>query len=311
MRRHERRHPPQLCDQAKQADFVRLRISMVGWSQNRLEGRALEHGLVAVVRARLSGKPVCRPRIIRMLRANGTVDKIEDPGTLSKMQCYACRLDEGLAMSARFKVCFAEQTIHKDKISISIDLRGVHQRKESWVELKWTRGALKTALAAALEKALVLQGIGKEHDLWSLDKHLSKKKIPRPGFVGGLAVSPDGWMLLLVNSTTGERTECSGFFEADLPKPAPSKMPLKLTVAVRPLRKRCNNVEKYKRYNKSDLGKARSKRYKQDPAHKLSDCAYQSEYAKSEKGRAARTAARQRYKQKYPKAMKCRKRKRA
>ena len=105
--------------------------------------------------------------------------------------------------------------------------------------------------------------------------------------------------------------ECTQFFEADLPKPAPSKMPLKLTVAVRPLRKRCNNVEKYKRYNQSDLGKARAKRYKQDPAHKLSDCAYQSEYAKSEKGRAARTAARQRYKQKYPKAMKCRKRKRA
>ena len=51
MRRHERRHPPQLCDQAKQVDFVGLRISMVGWSQNRLEGRALEHGLVALFMA--------------------------------------------------------------------------------------------------------------------------------------------------------------------------------------------------------------------------------------------------------------------
>ena len=62
-------------------------------------------------------------------------------------------------------------------------------------------------------------------------------------------MSLDGWMVLLVNGTTGERTECSGFFGPDLPKPAPSKMQLKLIVTVRPLRKLCNNVEKYKRYD--------------------------------------------------------------
>ena len=54
--------------------------------------------------------------------------------------------------------------------------------------------------------------------------------------------------MLLVNGTTSERTECSGFFGPDLPKPAPSKMQLKLIVTVKPL-KLCNNVEKYKRYD--------------------------------------------------------------
>ena len=277
---------------------------MVGWCQNRLEGRALEHGLVAVARGKLHRKHVFRARFIRMLHADGSVEKIDDPATLIKMQWYACRLAEGLGTLARFAVRYAEQTIRRGNQSISIDVRGIHLGKESWVELKWTRGALRVALASALQKSLVLQKIGKEFAEWKLDTHLGGHCIPQPGYVGGLAVSPDGWLLMLVDCMTHKKQQWSGFFEGGPAKTVPSK------ARVKPQPKPRNIFEKHKRYNTSAKGKARARRYKEDPEHKLSNRDYQAEYAKSNQDREIRAAARRRYRGKNPKPMKNTKRKR-
>ena len=284
---------------------------MVGWSKNRREGRALEHGLVAWARSKQAGKPLFRARIIRMLHADGTVDKIADPSTLVDMQWYASQLADGLRESARFTVCYAEQTIWKGRQSISIDVRGAFQRKEAWVEVKWTRGDLQVALAAAMEKCVVLRQVAMDEKKWHLDRQLGGRDIPQPAYIGGLAASPDGWRLCLVDRTTSRMERWVGFFQGLPPTPVPSKAVLTTAATVKTAKMPRKNPEKHKRYNKSAKGKARAKRYKDQQDHKYHSEQYQLAYAKSSKGREARAAARRRYNEKNGKTKKAMKRKSA
>ena len=82
------------------------------WSKTRLEGRALEHGLVAWLRSQRQGTTICRPRAIRMLRLDDSVDLVNDPWILDTVKWHACKLVESLRKVADFTVFFAEQTVH-------------------------------------------------------------------------------------------------------------------------------------------------------------------------------------------------------
>ena len=136
-----------------------------------LEGRALEHGFVSWVRAHQNSAAVCRSRCIRMLRADRTVDKVVAPRILASMQWYACELARDLQKTASVHIQFAEQTVWKAQdTSLSIDLRALQRRKEVWIEVKWTRDHLQTALASASEKVLEFQSIAEECHEWVLDK---------------------------------------------------------------------------------------------------------------------------------------------
>ena len=52
---------------------------------------------------------------------------------------------------------------------------------------------------AALEKALVkvseLEATAADYTTWTFDKKLDGQRITKPTYVGGLAVSPSGWLL--------------------------------------------------------------------------------------------------------------------
>ena len=283
---------------------------MIGWSKNRREGRALEHGLVAWARSKQCGKPVFRARLIRMLCADGSVDKIDDPSTLADMQWYASQLADGLSEVAQFEVCFAEQTIWKRRQSISIDVRGAFRRKESWIEVKWTRGGLQVALAAALQKCVVFRQVAKDDEKWHLDRHFCGSAVPQPAYIGGLAASPAGWQLCLVDENTGRKELWTGFFQGAPPTLVPSKVMTKMAVKAKTTKARRRSLEKHKRYNKSVKGKARAKVYKNRQAHKNHNKQYQLEYANSTQGREARAAARRRYKEKNGKGKKTMKKKR-
>ena len=132
-----------------QASFGAYRLLMT-WAKHRLEGRALDHGFVSWVRAQQNSAAVCRSRCIQMLRADGTVDKVVAPHILASMQWCACELARDLQKTASVHIQFAEQTVGKAQDdSLSIDLRALQRRKEVWIEVKWTRDHLHSALASA------------------------------------------------------------------------------------------------------------------------------------------------------------------
>lgn len=273
---------------------------MAPWSKNRLEGRALEHGLVAWVRSQLNGAAVCRARAIRMLNADGTVDKVHDPCTLAAMQWYASELGDGLNKVARLRACYAEQTIRKGQASISIDIRGLLQRREAWVEVKWTRGDLRGALAVAKGKVFEFQSIAKEHRQWFLDKRLGGKPLPPPCYIGGLAVSPDGWLLEVADLHGCGNERWTGSFVNSPPTPVPSKaiaMSGAVLESIPSVAKSNMHSQKHKIYNASVKGIARDKR-RRDLKHPQQRSAYLMAYAQTARGRDARAEARKRYKQK-------------
>ena len=278
-----------------------LYAPMAHWSKNRLEGRALEHGLVAWLRSKLSGAAVCRARVIRMLHRDGAVDKVDDPSTLAAMQWYASELAASIDKVARFKVRYAEQTIWKGKASRSIDIRGLKQRREAWVEVKWTRGDLRAALQMALQKLSEFQSIAEEHSRWGLDKRLGGVPLPQPCYIGGLAVSPDGWLLELCEIDGRGKERWAGFFENSPPTPVPSKALTRsgaVFKSMSSIAKASKHLEKHKRYNASLKGKMRNKRQR-DMKHRADyQTQYQTQYAQTEMGRDARARARQRYKEK-------------
>lgn len=178
---------------------------MTVWSKPRLEGRALEHCLVAWLRSQRQGSAFCRPRVIRMLRADGSVDLVNDPLILNNLKYYASKFAEGLCKVARFSASFAEQTAYDGQHCISLDIRGLFKKQEAWLEMKWTRGDLGSALALTKPRVTECHSIAVERKELVLHSCLGGKPLPQPYFIGGCAVSPDGWLLELMDVTSGTK----------------------------------------------------------------------------------------------------------
>ena len=269
---------------------------MAAWSKPRLEGRALEHCLVAWLRSQRQGAAFCRPRVIRMLRADGSVDLVDDPLILNNMKYYASELVKGLCKVARFSSSFAEQTAYNGQHSISLDIRGLFEKQEAWLEMKWTRSDLRSALALTKPRVTEFHNIAVERKALVLHTCLGGKKLPQPHFIGGLAVNPDGWLLELLDLTSGKKETWKGFFDSSPAHLAPSKAiaprgpQVKRTIT--PAGARQAQLQKHKRYNESAKGLERSKRQGDNPAR----ATYLREYGLTDHGRAKRAQARAAYK---------------
>ena len=257
----------------------------------------MEQGLVAWVRSKRQGTTLCRPRAIRMLRADGSVDLVNDPWILANMTWYASELAGSLRKVAHFSVSFAEQTVYDGQNWMSLDIRGLVEKREAWLELKWTRGDLRSALALTKQRVADFRDIAMEDKTVFLDRHLGGRPLPQPHFIGGLAVSPDGWLLELVDLSKCSKERWTGFFESSPPRAAPSK-PI---VRHGPVGKRRTSearsaayLLKHGRYNRSVKGLARSRLRESKPVRKT----YQKQYAQTANGREARAQARKRYKAK-------------
>ena len=262
-----------------------LQHTMMRFSRGRLEGRALEHGNVAWVRSRANATSINRARKIRMLTPSGRVELVEDGELLQRMQRIACTLLPTLHSDAGFKTTFADQTVrHTTRCgsgsTMNVDLRGKFRRREAWVEVKWTRGSLETALGKALSKVSDFEAIAAEHAAWAFDENLGGQRVTKPIFVGGLGVSPSGWLLQFGDEQwRGAFVDLCGF------GPNPS-------VLVQ------SQADKYRRYNQSKAGKQRTRKYSQLPKRRQGRKAYCADYAKTAHGRELRAAARQRYRDK-------------
>ena len=258
---------------------------MMRFSRGRLEGRALEHGFVAWARSRDDATNVNRARKIRMLSQSGTVELVEDAEILRRMQRVACTLLPTLHSEDGFRTVFADQTLHHKTqrgrgSSTNVDLRGKFRRSEAWVEVKWTRGSLDAALEKALVKVSELEATAADYTNWTVDKKLGGQRITKPTYVGGLAVSPSGWLLQFGDEQwSGQFLDLCGFFQT-------------LTVLA------SSKADKHRRYNQSLAGKQRTRNYSQEPKRRQVNKANQEEYAQTPRGKEFRAAARARYKDK-------------
>ena len=231
-----------------------------------------------------------------MLRADGSVDLVNDPLILNNMKYYASELVKALCKVARFSTSFAEQTAYNGQHCISLDIRGLFEKQEAWLEMKWTRSDLRSALALTKPRVTEFHSIAVERKALVLHSCLGGKSLPQPHFIGGLAVNPDGWLLELLDLTSGKKETWKGFFESSPAHPAPSKAiaprgpHVKRTIT--PAGARQAQLQKYIRYNESAKGLERSKRRDSNPAR----ATYLREYALTENGRAKRAQARAAYK---------------
>ena len=236
-----------------------------------------------------------------MLRADGSVDLVNDPLILNNMKYYASELVKGLCKVARFSTSFAEQTAYNGQHCISLDIRGLFQKQEAWLEMKWTRSDLRSALALTKPRVTEFHSIAVERKALVLHSCLGGKNLPQPHFIGGLAVNPDGWLLEMLDLTSGKKETWKGFFENSPPTPVPSKALTRSGAVLKSMSsaaKASKHLDKYKRYNASLKGKVRNKRQR-DMKHRADyQTQYQTQYAQTVKGRDARARARQRYKQK-------------
>ena len=261
-------------------------LATMRFSRGRLEGRALEHGFVAWVRSRGNATDVRRAKKIRMLTPTGLVELVGDSAILKRMQRVACTLLPTLRSEVGFRTMFADQTLkHNTRRgrgnAINVDLRGKLRQRETWLEVKWTRGCLESALGKALAKASELETVAADLAEWALDGNLGGQRTTKPSYVGGLALSPSGWLLQVGDERwTGSFLDLCGFFQD-------SNVLASST---------CN---KYRRYNKSEAGKKRTRKYSQRPRRLQLKRTYQEEYARTARGRELRAAARQRYKDKH------------
>ena len=231
-----------------------------------------------------------------MLRADGSVDLVNHPLILNNMKYYASDLAEGLCKVARFSASFAEQTAYDGQHCISLDIRGLFKKQEAWLEMKWTRSDLRSALALTKPRVTEFHSIAVERKALVLHSCLGGKPLPQPHFIGGCAVSPDGWLLELMDLTSGTKERWKGLFVSSPPHPAPSKAIARRGPYVKrtttPAQSRQACLQKYVRYNQSAKGQLRSQRR----GTKQARADYWREYALTDNGRAKRAQARAAYK---------------
>ena len=217
-----------------------------------------------------------------MLMPSGRVELVEEGEILQRMQRVACTLLPTLQSEVGFNTIFADQTLRhtsrrgKDSTT-NVDLRGKFRRCEAWVEMKWTRGSLEAALEKALAKVSSFEAIAAERTSWTFDEMLGGQRVTKPTYVGGLSVSPSGWVLQFGDERwEGKFLDLCGFFAEPHVLPRPQ-------------------TDKYRRYNQSLAGKQRTQKYSQGPKRRQRKKAYQKNYAQTPRGRELRAAARQRY----------------
>jgi len=202
------------------------RVRWAGLTKERLEGRAFEHALVAILRG-------CEPKqSIRMYLADAdgggrekwrTLTAAEDdrvPGVIARMLVHARRVGAELAAQG-YRIIGADAPVQlADGSKRSVDVRIEDEDDEAIIcEAKWCSGRdPQRALKAAREALPALRGLLKEEARakWWFG---SKRRRVKAAFVGALGVSrgwcpragrqcQTTWWLDIEDATRGGSVEC-------------------------------------------------------------------------------------------------------